>query len=170
MLEADLTGSDAHGIFRLPGYVKALKRGAMNPRANIRELERGPATALIDGDHGMGHVVMTYAANLAVELARGAGVGWVGARRSNHAAAAAPRRPNPAGAGALYAAIPLRDGRVGIYGAASSVNHMAPWGGSEPLLGTNPMAVAIPAGNEPPVILDIATSLASNGAISTYEL
>ena len=57
MLEADLTGSDAHGIFRLPGYVKALKRGAMNPRANIRELERGPATALIDGDHGMGHVV-----------------------------------------------------------------------------------------------------------------
>ena len=50
MLEADLTGSDAHGIFRLPGYVKALKRGAMNPRANIRELERGPATALIDGD------------------------------------------------------------------------------------------------------------------------
>ena len=47
MLEADLTGSDAHGIFRLPGYVKALKRGAMNPRANIRELERGPATALI---------------------------------------------------------------------------------------------------------------------------
>jgi LDH2 family malate/lactate/ureidoglycolate dehydrogenase len=70
MLEADLTGSDAHGIFRLPGYVKALKRGAMNPRANIRELERGPATALIDGEHGMGHVVMTYATNLAVELAR----------------------------------------------------------------------------------------------------
>ncbi|HET7021576.1 MAG TPA: Ldh family oxidoreductase [Xanthobacteraceae bacterium] len=159
MLEADLTGSDAHGIFRLPGYVKALKRGAMNPRANIRVLERGPATALIDGDHGMGHVVMTYAANLAVELARGAGVGWVGARRSNHA-----------GAGAIYAAIPLRHAMVGIYGAASSVNHMAPWGGSEPLLGTNPMAVAIPAGNEPPVILDIATSLASNGAIRTYEL
>ncbi|HZD27484.1 MAG TPA: Ldh family oxidoreductase, partial [Xanthobacteraceae bacterium] len=75
MLEADLTGSDAHGIFRLPGYVRALKGGAMNPRANIRVLERGPATALIDGDHGMGHVVMTYAANLAVELARGAGVG-----------------------------------------------------------------------------------------------
>ena len=144
MLEADLTGSDAHGVFRLPGYVKALKRGAMNPRANIRVLERGPATALIDGDHGMGH---------------GASVGWVGACRSNHA-----------GAGATYAAIALRHGMVGIYGAASSVNHMAPWGGSEPLLGTNPIAVAIPAGNEPPVIFDIATSLASNGAIRTYEL
>ena len=59
---------------------------------------------------------------------------------------------------------------VGIYGAASSVNHMAPWGGSEPLLGTNPIAVAIPAGDEPPVVLDIATLLASNGAIRTYEL
>jgi len=159
MLEADLTGSDAHGVFRLAGYVRQLKRGAFNPRANITVLERGPATALIDGDRGMGHVVMTYAANLAVELARQSGIGWVGARRSNHA-----------GAGAIYAAIPLAHGMVGIYGAASSVNHMAPWGGTEALLGTNPIAVAIPAGNEAPVVLDIATSLASNGAIRTHEL
>jgi L-2-hydroxycarboxylate dehydrogenase (NAD+) len=159
MLEADLTGADAHGIFRLAGYVRQLERGAMNPRATIRVLERGPATALIDGDRGMGHVVMTYAAKLAVELARASGLGWVGARRSNHA-----------GAGAIYAAIPLQHGMVGIYGAASSVNHMAPWGGTEPLLGTNPIAVAIPTGKEAPVVLDIATSLASNGAIRTYEL
>ena len=122
-------------------------------------LERGPATALIDGDQGMGHVVMTYAAKLAIELARASGVGWVGARRSNHA-----------GAGAIYAAIPLEHGMVGIYGAASSVHHMAPWGGTEPLLGTNPIAVAIPTGDEAPVIFDIATSLASNGAIRTHEL
>jgi LDH2 family malate/lactate/ureidoglycolate dehydrogenase len=159
MLEADLTGADAHGVFRLAGYVRQLKRGAMNPRATIKVVERSPATALIDGDHGMGHVVMTYAANLAVELARASGIGWVGARRSNHA-----------GAGASYAAIPLQHGMVGIYAAASSVNHMAPWGGTEPLLGTNPIAVAIPAGDEAPVILDIATSLASNGAIRTHEL
>ena len=70
MLEADLTGADAHGVFRLAGYVRQLKRGAMNPRATIKVVERSPATALVDGDHGMGHVVMTYAANLAVELAR----------------------------------------------------------------------------------------------------
>jgi LDH2 family malate/lactate/ureidoglycolate dehydrogenase len=159
MLEADLTGSDAHGVFRLPGYVRQLKRGVMNPKANITVVERSPATALIDGDHGMGHVVMTAAANLAVELARASGVGWVGVRRSNHA-----------GAGAIYAAIPLAHGMVGIYGVASSVNHMAPWGGTEPLLGTNPIAVAIPAGDEAPVILDIATSLASNGAIRTHQL
>ena len=159
MLEADLTGQDAHGIFRLPGYVRQLKRGAFNPRPNISVIERAPATALIDGDQGMGHVVMTQAAKLAIELAQACGVGWVGARRSNHA-----------GAGAIYAAIPLAHGMVGIYGAASSVNHMAPWGGSEALLGTNPIAVAIPAGDEPPVILDIATSTASNGAIRTHEL
>ena len=135
MLEADLTGSDAHGVFRLPGYVRQLKRGAFNPRPSITVIERGPATALIDGDQGMGHVVMTHAATLAVELARASGVGWVGARRSNHA-----------GAGAIYAAIPVAHDMVGIYGAASSVHHMAPWGGTEPLLGTNPIAVAIPAG------------------------
>jgi L-2-hydroxycarboxylate dehydrogenase (NAD+) len=159
MLEADLTGSDAHGVFRLAAYVRQLQRGVMNPRPSIRVVERSGATALIDGDHGMGHLVMTQAANLAVELARASGVGWVGARRSNHA-----------GAGATYAAIPLQQGMIGIYAAASSVNHMAPWGGTEPLLGTNPIAVAIPAGAEAPVILDIATSLASNGAIRTHEL
>ena len=159
MLEADLTGSDAHGVFRLAGYVRQLKRGVFNPRANVTVLERGPATALIDGDQGLGHVVMTYAAKLAIELARESGVGWVGARRSNHA-----------GAGAIYASIPVRHDMVGIYGAASSVHHMAPWGGTEPLLGTNPIAVAIPAGDEPPVILDIATSIASNGAIRTHQL
>jgi L-2-hydroxycarboxylate dehydrogenase (NAD+) len=159
MLEADLTGSDAHGVFRLPTYVREFKRGAINPKAVMRVVERGPATALIDGDRGMGHVVMTYAANLAVELARQSGIGWVGTRRSNHA-----------GAAAIYAAIPLAHGMVGIYGAASAVNHMAPWGGTEALIGTNPIAVAIPAGNEAPVVLDIATSLASNGAIRTHAL
>ena len=159
MLEADLTGSDAHGVFRLAGYVRQLKRGVFNPRASITVLERSPATALIDGDQGLGHVVMSYAARLAIELARVSGIGWVGARRSNHA-----------GAGAIYAAIPLEHDMVGIYGAASSVHHMAPWGGTEPLLGTNPIAVAIPAGNEAPVIFDIATSVASNGAIRTHQL
>jgi L-2-hydroxycarboxylate dehydrogenase (NAD+) len=88
MLEADLTGSDAHGVFRLAGYVRQLKRGAMNPRATIKVVERSPATALIDGDQGMGHVVMTHAANLAVELARARGIGG--------SARAAPTMPAPA--------------------------------------------------------------------------
>ncbi len=157
MLDADLSGSDAHGIFRLAGYVRLLRRGHFNPRATIKVLERSPATALVDGDNGVGHLVMTYAANLAVEIAREAGVAWVGVRRSNHS-----------GAGSTYATVPLKHGMVGIYSAVSASNFMAPWGGAEPLLGTNPIAVAIPAGKEAPIVLDIATSVASNGAIRTY--
>jgi L-2-hydroxycarboxylate dehydrogenase (NAD+) len=136
-----------------------LKKGHINPQAKIQVVERGPATALIDGDNGMGHLVMTRAANTAVEIARETGVAWVGVRRSNHA-----------GAASTYAAIPLVHGMVGIYGAVSGSNFMAPWGGAEPLLGTNPIAVAIPAGREAPVVLDIATSVASNGAIRSYAL
>jgi LDH2 family malate/lactate/ureidoglycolate dehydrogenase len=157
MLDADLSGSDAHGIFRLAGYVKQLQSGIFNPRADIKVIERSPATALVDGDHGMGHLVMTYAANLAVELARASGCGWVGVRRSNHS-----------GAGSTYCTIPVAHGMVGIYSAVSSSNFMAPWGGAVPLLGTNPIAVGIPAGKEPPVVLDIATSVVSNGQIRTY--
>ncbi|MCC6887194.1 MAG: Ldh family oxidoreductase [Hyphomicrobiales bacterium] len=157
MLDADLSGSDAHGIFRLAGYVKQLRAGNFNPRASIAVIERGPATALVDGDNGMGHLAMSYAANLAVEIARASGVAWVGVRRSNHS-----------GAGSTYVSIPLRHDMIGIYSAVSAANFMAPWGGAEPLLGTNPIAVAIPAGKEAPVVLDIATSVASNGLIRTY--
>jgi L-2-hydroxycarboxylate dehydrogenase (NAD+) len=159
MIEADLTGADAHGIFRLASYVKVLQQGRINPRAKVRVVQRSPATALVDGDNGMGHLVMTSAAETAVELARASGVGWVGARRSNHA-----------GAAGIYAAIPLAHGMIGLYAACSSVNHMAPTGSAEPLLGTNPIAVAIPAGEEPPVILDIATSVIAFGAVRTAAL
>jgi L-2-hydroxycarboxylate dehydrogenase (NAD+) len=157
MLDADLSGADAHGIFRLAGYLRSLRRGHINPRANVHVAERAAATALVDGDNGMGHLVMTYATNLAVEIARESGAAWVGVRRSNHS-----------GAGSTYAAIPVTHGMVGIYGAVSGSNFMAPWGGAEPLLGTNPIAVGIPAGKESPVVLDIATSVVSNGAIRTY--
>jgi LDH2 family malate/lactate/ureidoglycolate dehydrogenase len=102
----------------------------------------------------MGHLVMAFAARTAVELARESGVAWVGTRRSNHA-----------GAGGLYAAMMLEHEMIGIYGAASSANHMAVWGGAEPMLGTNPIAFAIPAGEEAPVVLDIATSVSSFGVI-----
>jgi LDH2 family malate/lactate/ureidoglycolate dehydrogenase len=120
-------------------------------------MERGPATALVDGDRGMGHLVMTFAAKLAVEIAREAGVAWVGTRRSYHS-----------GASATYTTIPVAHGMIGIASAVSARNFMAPWGGAEPLLGTNPISVAIPAGQEAPIVVDIATSVASNGTIRTY--
>jgi LDH2 family malate/lactate/ureidoglycolate dehydrogenase len=159
MIEADVTGFDAHGIFRLSAYVGTLKSGRVNARPNIRAIQRSPATALVDGDDGIGHLVMTYSANLAVELARESGVGWVGARNSNHA-----------GAAGIYAEIPVAHGMVGIYAAVSTINNMAPWGGAEALIGTNPIAIGIPAGKEPPVLLDIATSVASFGNIRRYAV
>jgi L-2-hydroxycarboxylate dehydrogenase (NAD+) len=159
MIEADLTGSDAHGIFRLAQYVRWLRENRINATPQMKVIAGGPATAIVDGDNAMGHLVMTCAAERAVEMARQTGVGWVGSRRSNHA-----------GAAGVYAAIPLRHGMIGIYGAASSANHMAPWGGAEPLIGTNPIAFAIPAGDEAPVVLDIATSISSFGYIRDHAL
>ncbi len=159
MIEADLTGFDAHGIFRLSSYCATLKSGRVNPKADIKTVKRSPATALVDGDNAMGHLVITYAANLAIELARESGIGWVGVRRSNHA-----------GAAGVYAEMPVAHNMVGIYAAVSTANHMAPWGGAEPLMGTNPIAIGIPAGQEAPVVLDIATSVASFGTIRQHVI
>lgn len=158
-IEADLTGFDAHGIFRLAPYVAQLKSGRVKAKANIKVLQRAPSTALVDGDDGIGHLVMTYATNLAIELAKETGIGWVGARNSNHA-----------GAAGIYAEMPVTHGMVGIYAAVSTVNHMGPWGGAEPMIGTNPIAVGIPAGKEAPVVLDIATSVSSFGTIRQRQV
>ena len=159
MLEADLVGADAHGIFRLPQYVRRLKAGGVNPTPVIAVTRTGPATALVDGDNGMGHLVMTRAADTAIELARACGVAWVGVRGSNHA-----------GPGSIYAAMPVAAGMAGLYSAVASANHMAPWGGTDLLLGTNPLAIGIPAGDAAPVILDIATTVVSYGTIKSYAL
>jgi LDH2 family malate/lactate/ureidoglycolate dehydrogenase len=159
MTEADLTGADAHGVFRLPQYVRRLKAGGVNPKPNIQVTKTAAATALVDGDNGMGHLVMARAAETAIALARDVGIAWVGARRSNHA-----------GAAGVYAALPLAHGMVGIYSVVASANHMAMWGGAETLLGTNPLAVAVPAGDEAPVVLDIATTVVSYGTVKNYRL
>jgi L-2-hydroxycarboxylate dehydrogenase (NAD+) len=159
MTEADLTGADAHGVFRLPQYVRRVKAGGVNPRPNIRVERTAPATAMVDGDNGMGHLVMARAAETAVALARASGVAWVGARRSNHA-----------GAAGVYAALPLTHDMIGIYSVVANANHMPLWGGAENLLGTNPVAFAIPAGVEAPVVLDIATTVVSYGTVKAYKL
>jgi LDH2 family malate/lactate/ureidoglycolate dehydrogenase len=159
MLEADLTGADAHGVFRLPQYINRLKIGSTNPRPNIKVNRTAPATALVDGDNGMGHLVVSRAAETAVELARETGVAWVGVRMSNHA-----------GAAGVYASLPLQADMIGIYAAVANANHMPLAGGAEPLLGTNPLAIAIPAGQEAPLVLDIATSIVSYGTIKNHRL
>ena len=127
MIEADLTGFDAHGIMRLDNYCNWIKSGRVNPKPNIKVLQRSPATALVDGDDGIGHLVMTYATNLAIELARTSGVGWVGARNSNHA-----------GAAGIYPAMAADQGMVGIYAAVSTMNHMASVGRRRGAAGNEP--------------------------------
>jgi L-2-hydroxycarboxylate dehydrogenase (NAD+) len=158
MTEADLTGADAHGIFRLPQYVRRIRAGGFNTKPNITVTKTAAATALVDGDNGMGHLVVSRAADTAIALAREAGIGWVGVRRSNHA-----------GTAGLYAAMPVEHGMMGLYSAVANANHMAVWGGSELLLGTNPLGIAVPSANGP-VVLDMATTIVSYGTVKKYAL
>jgi L-2-hydroxycarboxylate dehydrogenase (NAD+) len=159
MVEADLAGADAHGVFRLPQYIRRIKAGGVNPKATVKVEKTAPATAVVDGDNGMGHLVMQRAADTAIALAKDTGVAWVGARRSNHA-----------GAAGTYAAMALPHNMVGIYSAVANANHMPAWGAAESLLSTNPIAVAVPAGEEAPVVLDIATTVVSYGTVKAYKL
>jgi LDH2 family malate/lactate/ureidoglycolate dehydrogenase len=158
MTEADLTGADGHGIFRLPQYIRRLKAGGFNKQPNITVTKTAPATALVDGDNGMGHLVMSRATTEAIAIARQQGTGFVGVRRSNHA--------GPAG---LYAEIPAAAGMIGIYAAVANANHMATWGGAEHLLGTNPLAIGVPSGNGA-LVFDMATSIVAYGTVKKYAL
>ena len=154
LLEADLRGRTGHGIIRVPQYVKRIEGGAINLRPNIAVRRSTPVSALVDGDNGLGQVVMTIAAQTAIDKAAETGMGWVGTVRSNHA-----------GAAGVYTDLARQREMIAIYMAVASANVMPPWGGAERLLGTNPISIAIPAGTEPGFRLDIATTMASHGTI-----
>ncbi|WP_282610467.1 Ldh family oxidoreductase [Pelagibius sp. Alg239-R121] len=154
MVRADLYGYDTHGTFRLRQYVNRLRDGGTNPNANITTpVERG-ASAVVDGDNGLGHLAMQRATELAIEKATGGGIGWVGVRNGNHA-----------GPASLYVNMAVERDMIGIVAAVGSANHVAPFGGQDLLLGTNPIAIAVPAGEAPPFVLDMATSNAAAGKI-----
>ena len=154
MVAADRTGFDAHGIFRLPDYLKRIRSGGINKTPQIGILRETASVAVVDGDNGMGHLAVEFAARAAIGKASQTGIGWAGTRDGNHA-----------GAASVYAAMPLAHGMIGIYGAVGGGNQMPPWGGADLLLSTNPLAVAIPAGDGTPVVMDFATTVASMGKI-----
>ena len=154
MTEAEVQGSDGHGAIRLAPYARRIRAGGINLRPDIRVVQEKPAMALLDGDNGMGHLVMEKAARIAIGKARTCGIAWVGSRLSNHA-----------GPASLYARMALAQDMIGMYFAVGNANHLPPWGGLDMLLSTNPIAVAVPAGEEPPVVLDMATTVAAYGKV-----
>jgi LDH2 family malate/lactate/ureidoglycolate dehydrogenase len=154
MVKADLCGYGSHGTFRLRQYVNRLRDGGTNPQANVTVAVEHPATALVDGDNGLGHLAMLRATKLAITKARTSGMAWVGVRNGNHA-----------GPASLYVTMVVEEDMIGIYGAVGSANHVPPFGGMDLLLGTNPIAIAVPAGRSPPFILDMATTVAAAGKI-----
>jgi L-2-hydroxycarboxylate dehydrogenase (NAD+) len=154
MAEADLQGSDGHGVIRLPMYLKRIQAGGLNVNPHITVVHERAAMAVVDGDNGMGHLVVSKAVDLAIEKARSAGVAWVSTRNSNHA-----------GPASLYSRRPLQHDMLGLYFAVGNANHLPPWGGMDMLLSTNPISAGIPAGSEPPVVLDMATTVAAYGKV-----
>lgn len=153
LVAADLRGIESHGVARLPIYCKRIKAGAINTRPSIRVLNETPTTAIVDADNGLGHVAAKTAMELCIRKARENGVAMVGVRNSNHF-----------GIGAYYAMMAAQHGMIG-FAATNASPLMAPFGGSSAMLGTNPFSVAIPAGKELPVVLDMATSLVARGKI-----
>src|SRR5213082_1443871 len=154
MATSDISGADGHGVFRLPQYIRRIKAGGLNTRPEITVIRKAKATAVVDGDNGLGSLVVARAVEEAIALARENGVGWVDTRNGNHA-----------GAAAVYAAMPLQHDMIGLYFAVGNANHLPPWGGIDMLLSTNPIAVAVPALAEPPLILDMATTVAAYGKV-----
>ena len=154
MAEADARGGDAHGVFRLPQYVKQIQSGAVNPRPNIQVVSSHAGTALVDGDNALGHLVMKRATDLAIEKARQCGVGWVGTRRSNHA-----------GPAQLYPRMAAAQEMIGLYFCVGNANLLPPWGGTEVLLSTNPISIAVPGLRHPMITLDMATTNTAFGKI-----
>jgi len=149
---AELCGFHSHGVIRIPHYIKRLRVGSLNKNPEIRVLKKTGNTALIDGDHGMGHAVAYFAMQEAIKLADN-GVGFVGVTNSSHFGIAG------------YTAIQaLEKDMIGIVVSHTDVA-VIPFGGKKPAVGTNPLAVAVPTDREYPVLLDMATSAASLGKI-----
>ena len=156
LVEANLTGFDSHGIIRLPNYVKSIKMGAVKPGTKIEIIEETPNTAVIDGGWNFGQVIAKEAMKICIKKARENIIGLVTIQHCQHVG-----RLNS------YAEMALDEDMIGIM-SVNSAPFVAPFGGKSKQLGTNPLCFAIPAGNEPPMVLDMATSVWAHGKIMVY--
>ena len=157
LLAADLRGVDSHGIARLTGYIRLWEAQRVNANPTIKIVYETPSTAVVDGDKGLGLVVAPAAMKVAIEKAKLVGTGWVSVKNSNHF-----------GIAGYHAMMALEHDMIGIAMTNASAL-VAPTFSKERLLGTNPIAVAIPAGNELPFVADFATTTAANGKLEILQ-
>jgi LDH2 family malate/lactate/ureidoglycolate dehydrogenase len=153
LASADLRGIDSHGVARLTSYVGLLSEGLINPTPKIRIVRSTPSTATIDGDNGLGLVVGPQANEIAMDMAAKAGSGWVSIGNSNHY-----------GIAGYYVLKALERDMIGM-AMTNSTKLVTPLWGAERMLGTNPIAIAFPAKEEPPIVVDMATCAAAYGKI-----
>lgn len=157
LLSADLRGIDSHGVARLSGYVRLWEAGRINANPAIKVTYETPSTAVVDGDAGLGLVVAPFAMKIAIEKAKNAGTGWVVVNNSNHF-----------GIAGYHAMMALEQDMIGMAMTNASAL-VAPTFSIERMLGTNPIAVAIPAGVQPPFVADFATTTAANGKLEILQ-
>jgi LDH2 family malate/lactate/ureidoglycolate dehydrogenase len=158
LVSADLRGVDSHGVIRLNTYYGSrLRKGLIDPRPNIKILAETPSTLRIDGGAGLGQVIGYQAMKRCIQKAKEVGTGLVTVKNSNHY-----------GIAGFYAMMALEEDMIGIsYTNAQPL--VAPTYGRTAVLGTNPIAVAVPAGKERPYVLDMATSIVPIGRITVYQ-
>lgn len=157
LLSADVRGIDSHGVARLTGYVRLYEAGRINPTPDLRIVHETPSTATVDGDKGLGLVVAPKAMQIAIDKAKIAGTGWVSVKNSNHY-----------GIAGYHAMMALEHDMIGISMTNASAL-VAPTFSIERMLGTNPICVAIPAGDEPAFVADMATTTAANGKLEILQ-
>lgn len=157
LVAADLRGIDSHGVARLTGYVRLWEVKRVNATPQIKITHETPSTAVVTGDAGLGLVVAPYAMQVAIDKARNVGTGWVSVKNSNHF-----------GIAGYHAMMALPHDMIGIAMTNASAL-VAPTFSVERMLGTNPIAVAIPAGKEPAFVADFATTTAANGKLEILQ-
>jgi uncharacterized oxidoreductase len=156
-VNANLAGHDSHGVIAIPTYIDRVKAGHIVPRAEWTIVRESPTTTVIDGCWGFGFHVNAKAMALTIEKAKTANVAACTVFRQSHV-----------GRLAAYPMMAMREGMIGLATADSgrSTKHVAPFGGREPRLGTNPISIAVPSDLEGPFYLDMATSAVAAGKIS----
>ena len=157
LLSADLRGIDSHGVARLSGYVRLWEAKRVNATPDIKVIHETPSTAVVDGDSGLGLVVAPFAMNVAIEKAKQVGTGWVSVQNSNHF-----------GIAAHHAMMALEHDMIGI-AMTNASPLVAPTFSIDRMLGTNPICVVAPAGEEPPFVADLSTTTAANGKLEILQ-